>query len=118
MPYYIRTRYYHSHVSFQPSIMIGSGLIRFHPSVERPQDGYRLTDTAWKTIKEVGPVLLRDVIMASAEAGLKGLKTGVKGNQVNWEGGLAAAKQGAKQKAKQELNKLVKKEVCKSIFGF
>ena len=49
--------------------MIGSGLIRFHPSVERPQDGYGLTDTAWKTIKEVGPTLLRDVITASAMAG-------------------------------------------------
>ena len=98
--------------------MIGSGLIRFHPSVERPKDGYGLTDTAWKTIKEVGSVLLRDVITASAEAGLKGLKTGVKDNQVNWKGGLAAAKQGAKRKAKQELNKLVKKKVRKSIFGF
>ena len=98
--------------------MIGSGLIRFHPSVERPQDGYGLTDTAWKTIKEVGPALLRDVITASAEAGLKGLKTGVKGNQVNWKGGLEAAKRGAKRKAKQELNSLVKKKVRKSIFGF
>ena len=97
--------------------MISSGLIRFHPSVERPQDGYASTDTAWKTIK-VGPVLLRDVITASAEAGLKGLKTGVKDNQVNWKGGLAADKQGAKRKAKQELNKLVKKKVHKSIFGF
>ena len=54
--------------------MIGSGLIRFHPSVERPQDGYGLTDTTWKTIKEVGPTLLRDVITASAMAGVKGLK--------------------------------------------
>ena len=98
--------------------MIGSGLIRFHPSVERPQDGYGLTDTAWKTIKEVGPALLRDVITASAEAGLKGLKTGVKGNQVNWKGSLEAAKRGAKRKAKQELNNLVKKKVRKSIFGF
>ena len=98
--------------------MIGSGLIRFHPSVERPQDGHGLTDTAWKTIKEVGPVLLRDVITASAEAGLKGLKTGVKGNQVNWRGGLTVAKQGAKRKATQELTKLVKKKARKSIFGF
>ena len=98
--------------------MSDSGLIRFHPSVERSQDGYGLTDTAWKTIKEVCPVLLRDVIMASAEAGLKGLKTGVKVNQVNWKGGLAVAKQGAKRKAKQEFNKLVKKKVPKSIFGF
>ena len=47
--------------------MIGSGLIRFHPPVERPQDGHGLTDTAWKTIKEVGPVLLRDVITASIQ---------------------------------------------------
>ena len=98
--------------------MIGSGLIRFHPSVERTQDGYGLTDTAWKTIKEVGPTLLRDVITASAMAGVKGLKTGVKGDEVNWRGGLEAAKQGAKRKAKQELNKRVKKKVRKSIFGF
>ena len=63
-------------------------------------------------------MLLRDVITASAEASLEGLKTGVKGNQVNWKGGLAAAKQGAKRKAKQELNKLVKKKASKSIFGF
>ena len=72
--------------------------------MEWPQDGYSLTDTTWKTVKEVGPSPLRDVIMASAEAGLKGLKTGVKGNQVNWKGGLTAAKQGAKRTAKQELN--------------
>ena len=56
----------------------------------------------------MGPALLRDVITASAEAGLKGLKTGVKGNQVNWKGGLEAAKRGAKRKVKQELNNLVK----------
>ena len=98
--------------------MIGSGLIRFHPSVERPQDGYGLTDTAWKTIKEVGPTLLRDVITASAMADVKGLKTGVKDNEVNWRGGLTAAKRGAKRKAKQELNKLVRKKARKSIFGF
>ena len=98
--------------------MIGSGLIRFHPSVERPQDGYGLTNTAWKTIKEVGPTLLRDVITASAMAGVKGLKTGVKDNEVNWRGGLRAAKRGAKRKAKQELNKLVRKKAQKSIFGF
>ena len=66
----------------------------------------------------MGPVLLRDVITASAEASLKGLKTGVKGNQVNWRGGLKAAKQGAKRKATQELTKLVKKKARKSIFGF
>ena len=98
--------------------MIGSGLIRFHPSVERTQDGYGLTDTAWKTIKEAGPTLLRDVITAAATEGVKGLKTGVKGNQVNWVGGLTSAKQGAKRKAKQELNKLVKKKARKSLFGF
>ena len=111
-------RYYHSHVSFQASIMIGSGLIQFHSSVERPQDGYGLTNAVWKTIKEVAPALLRHVITDSAEAGLKGLETSVKGNQVNWKGGLTAAKQGAKRKATQELGKLVKKKVCKSIFRF
>ena len=42
--------------------MIGSGLIRFHLRTQRPQDGYGLTDTAWKTLKEAGPTLLRDVI--------------------------------------------------------
>ena len=98
--------------------MIRTGLIRFHPSVELPQDGYSLTDTAWKTIKEVGPTLLRDVITASATAGVKGLKTGVKDNEVNWRGGLTAAKRGAKRKAKQELNKRVRKKARKSIFGF
>ena len=75
--------------------MIGSGLIRFHPSVERPQDGYGLTDTAWKTLKEAGPTLLRDAIMAAATEGVKGLKRGVKDNEVNWRGGLTAAKRGA-----------------------
>ena len=108
---------YHSHVSFQAS-MIGSGLIRFHPHTQRPQDGHGLTDTAWKTIKEVSPTLLRDVITAAATEGVKSLKTGVKGNQVNWMGGLTAARQGAKRKAKQELTKLVKKKARKSIFGF
>ena len=98
--------------------MIGSGLIQFHPSVERTQDGYGLTDTAWKTIKEAGPTLLRDVITAATTEGVKGLKTGVKGNQVNWMGGIKVAKQGAKRKAKQELTKLVKKKARKSIFGF
>ena len=98
--------------------MIGSGLIRFHPSVERPQDGYGLTDTAWKTIREVSPTLLRGVITASAMAGVKGLKTGVKDNEINWRDGLTAAKRGAKRKAKQELNKLVRKKARKSIFGF
>ena len=98
--------------------MIGSGLIQFHSSVEGPQDGYSLTNTVWKTIKEVAPALLRHVITASAEAVLKGLETSVKGNQVYSKGGLTAAKQGAKRKATQELNKLVKKKVCKSIFRF
>ena len=63
--------------------MIGSGLIRFHPSYERHQDGNGLTDTAWKILKEEGSTLLKDVITASAEAGLEGLKTGVKGNNIN-----------------------------------
>ena len=98
--------------------MIGSGLIRFHPHTQRPQDGYGLTDTAWKTLKEAGSTLLRDVITAAATEGVKGLKTGVKGSQVNWMGGLTAAKQGAKRKAKQEITKLVKKKARKSIFGF
>ena len=98
--------------------MIGSGLIRFHPHTQRPQDGYGLTDTAWKTIKEVDPTLLRDAITAAATEGVKGLKANVKGNQVNWMGGLTAAKQGAKRKAKQELTKFVKKKARKSIFGF
>ena len=86
--------------------MIGSGLIRFHPHTQRPQDGYGLTDTAWKTLKEAGPTLLRDVIAAAATEGVKGLIIGVKGSQVNWMGGLTAAKQGAKRKAKQELTKV------------
>ena len=90
--------------------MIGSGLIRFHPHTQRPQDGYGLSDTAWKTLKEAGPTLLRDVITATATEGMKGLKTGVKGSQVNWMGGLTAAKQGAKRKAEQEITKLVKKK--------
>ena len=98
--------------------MIGSGLIRFHPHTQRPQDGYGLTDTAWKTLKEAGPTLLRDVITAAATEGVKGLKRGVKDNEVNWRGGLTAAKRGAKRKAKQELNKLVRKKARKSIFGF
>ena len=54
--------------------MIGSGLIRFHPSYERHQDGTGLTDTVWKILQEEGPTLLKDVITTSAEAGLKGLK--------------------------------------------
>ena len=98
--------------------MIGSGLVRFQPYAQRKQDGYGLADTAWKTIKSVGPTLLRDVITASALAGVKGLKAGVKGNEVNWKQGLAAAKQGAKRKAKQELNKAIKKKVRKDLFGF
>ena len=61
---------------------------------------------------------MRDVITASAMAGVKGLKTGVKDNEVNWRGGLTAAKRGAKRKAKQELNKLIRKKARKSIFGF
>ena len=64
--------------------MIGSGLIRFHRHTQRPQDGCGLTDTAWQTLKEAGPTLLRDVITAAATEGVKGLKTGVKGSQVNW----------------------------------
>ena len=72
--------------------MIGSGLIRFHPHTQRPQDGYRLTDTVWKTLKAVDPTRLRDVITAAATEGVKGLKTSVKGNQVNLMGGLTAAK--------------------------
>ena len=56
--------------------MIGSGLIHFHPDVQRRQDGYGLTDTAWKAIKEAGSTLLRDVITAAATEGVKGLKTG------------------------------------------
>ena len=95
--------------------MIGSGLIRFHPHTQRPQDGYGLTDTAWKTSKEVGPTLLRDVITVAATEGVKGLKTNVKGNQVNWMGGLTAAKQGVKRKATQELTKLVKKKAAKVV---
>ena len=75
--------------------MIGSGLIRFHPHTQQPPDGYGLTDMAWKTLKEAGPFLLRDVITAAATKGVKGLKTGVKGSQDNWMGGLTAAKQGA-----------------------
>jgi len=98
--------------------MIGSGLIGFHPSYERHQDGNSLTDTAWKTLKEEGPTLLKDVITASAEAGLKGLKAGVKGNNVNWKAGLTAAKRGAKRKAQQELAKQIKKKVHKNIFDF
>ena len=90
--------------------MIGSGLIRFHPHTQRPQDGYGLTDTTWKTLKEAGYTLLRDFITAAATKGVKGLKTGVKGSQVNWMGGLTAAKQGAKRKAEQEITKLVKKK--------
>jgi len=97
--------------------MIRSGLIRFHPSYERHQDSNGLTDTAWRTLKE-GPTLLKDVITASAEAGLKGLKTGVKGNNVNWKGGLTAAKQGAKRKACGELAKVIMKRVRKNIFDF
>ena len=89
--------------------MIGSGLIRFHRHTQRPQDGCGLTDTAWQTLK-AGPTLLRDVITAAATEGVKGLKTGVKGSQVNWMGGLTAAKQGAKREAKQEITKLVKKK--------
>ena len=91
--------------------MIGSGLIRFHPHTQRPEDGHGLTDTAWKTLKAVGPTLLRDVITAAATEG-------VKGNQVNWMGGLTAAKPGAKGKSTQELTKLVTKKARKSIFGF
>ena len=98
--------------------MIGSGLLRFHHHVQRKQDGYGLLDTAWKTMKSVGPTLLRDVITASALADVKGLKAAVKGNQVNWKGGLTAAKQGAKRKATQELNKAIKKKVRKNLFGF
>ena len=61
---------------------------------------------------------MRDVITAAATESVKGLKTGVRGNQVNWMGGLTVAKQGAKRKAKQELTKLVKKKARKSIFSF
>ena len=98
--------------------MIGSALVRFHPWYERHQDSNGLTDTAWKTLKEEGPTLLKDVITASAEAGLKGLNTGVKGNNINWKAGLEAAKQGSKRKAKQELNKFVQQKVRKNIFDF
>lgn len=98
--------------------MIGSGLIRFHPSYERHQDGTGLTDTVWKILQEEGPTLLKDVITTSAEAGLKGLKTGVKGNNVNWKAGLTAAKRGAKRKAREELAKVIKKKVRKNIFDF
>ena len=69
-------------------------------------------------MKCVGPTLLRDVITTSALAGMEGLKAGVKGNQVNWKGGLTAAKQGTKRKATQELNKAIKKKVRKNLFGF
>ena len=64
-----------------------------------------MTDTVWKILQEEGPALLKDMITASAEAGLKGLKTGVKGKNVNWKAGLKAAKRGAKQKAREELPK-------------
>ena len=98
--------------------MIGSGLIRFHPSVERPQDGYGLTDTAWKTLKEAGPTLLRDAIMAAATEGVKGLKRGVKDNEVNWRGGLTAAKRGAKRKPNKNSTNLSEKKHAKVFSDF
>ena len=101
--------------------MIGSGLVRFHPHVERKQDGHGLANTLWKTIKSKGPTILKDVITASALAGVKGLKEGTEGGKVNWKGGVAAATKGAKRtlkrKATQELNKAIKKKVRKDFFG-
>ena len=86
--------------------MIGSGLVRFHPEIRRKQDGYGLVGTVWKTIQDVGPTILKDVTLA----GIKGLKEGVKGKNVNWKGGLTAAKKTLKRKAAEELNKAVKKK--------
>ena len=94
--------------------MIGSGLVRFHPEIRRKQDGYGLAGTVWKTIQAVGPAILKDVTLA----GTKGLKAGVKGKNVNWKGGLTAAKKTLKRKAAEELNKAVKKKVRKDLFGF
>ena len=94
--------------------MIGSGLVRFHPEIRRKQDGCGLVGTVWKTIQDVGPTILKDVTLA----GIKGLKEGVKGKNVNWKGGLTAAKKTLKRKAAEELNKAVKKKVRKDLFGF
>ena len=92
--------------------MIGSGLIRFHPHTQRPQDGYGLTDTAWKTLKEAGPTLLRDVITAAATEGVKGLKTGVKGVKlIGWVDSLRPNKELNEKPNKNSLNLSRKKPV-------
>lgn len=51
-------------------------------------------------------------------AGMRGLKEGVKGKNVNWKGDLTAGKKTLKRKAVEELNKAVKKKVRKDLFGF
>lgn len=101
--------------------MIGSGLIRFHPSVRRPQDGGAILDKAWKVIKSEAPKMVKDVLREAAVAGLKGLKTGVKRGRLNIRGGLKAAKQGAKQaikrKASSALEKAATKRIRRDLFG-
>lgn len=94
--------------------MIGSGLVRFHPQIRRKQDGYGLVGTVWKTIQGVGPTMLKGVTLA----GIKGLKEGVKGKNVNWKRGLTAAKNALKRKAAEELNKGVKKKFVKICLDF
>ena len=51
-------------------------------------------------------------------AGIKGLKEGVKGKNVNWKRGLTAAKKTLKRKAVEELNKAVKKKFVKICLDF
>lgn len=50
--------------------------------------------------------------------GIKGLKEGVKGKNVNWKRGFIVVKKILKRKVVEELNKVVKKKVCKDLFGF
>lgn len=101
--------------------MIGNGLIRFHPFVQRPQDGGAILDKAWKVIKSQGPTMLKDVLSETALAGMKGLKAGTKRGRVNWQGGIKAAKQGAKRaikrKATQALQKAATKRIKRDLFG-
>ena len=50
--------------------MIGGTLVRFHPDkINQSGDGF---GAAWKDIKKLGPIILRDVLTETAMEGLKG----------------------------------------------
>ena len=101
--------------------MIGSGLIRFHPQVRRPQDGGAMLDRAWQVIKAEAPKMIKDVLTEATKEGLKGLKMGAQRGRLNLRGGLRAAKQGAKRaikrKATTALQKAATKRIRRDVFG-